>query len=127
MRKQFRKLDIIILAAVLIIGAVGLGFIRYGQQKAGKAGVFAEIHFDGEVKKLVFLDEDMTFSLEELPSVVFEIHDHAIAFKSSDCPDQLCVHMGWQQAPGGFAACLPNNVMLLLDTTEKATTDIVVR
>ena len=127
MRKQFRKIDIIILAAVLIIGAVGLGFINRGKGEAGQTGVYAEIHFDGEVKKLIFLDEDMTFSLEELPGVVFEIHDHAIAFKSSDCPDQLCVHMGWQHSPGGFAACLPNNVMLLLDTTEKTTTDIVVR
>lgn len=61
------------------------------------------------------LNTDYTFSIEQLPQVVFEVRDGNIAFVQSDCPDQVCVHTGFLGQPGQFAACLPNRISIRID------------
>jgi hypothetical protein len=46
-----------------------------------------------------------------LGTTVVEIADGMVRFKSSPCPDHVCMLRGWMKNPGEFAACLPNRVM----------------
>jgi Uncharacterized protein conserved in bacteria len=126
MRKHANKTDVIILAVVLIVAGIGI-LISLLLRDTNKSGLYAKIYHRGSVAETVYLDEDKTFSIESLPKVVFEIKDEAIAFASSDCPDQLCVHMGWQNIKGGFAACLPNDAMIWVESDEEGGVDIVTK
>ena len=126
MRKYTKRTDIIILAVVLAVAGIGI-LISYLRRDTDKSGLYAKIYHKGEVAETVYLDEDKTFSLESLPNVIFEIKDEAIAFAGSDCPDQLCVHMGWQNMKGGFAACLPNDTMIWVESDEEGGVDIVTK
>ena len=126
MRKHAKKTDIIILAAVLVVAGIGI-LISFLNRDTSKSGLYAKIYHKGAVAETVYLDEDQSFSVESLPGVVFEIKDGAIAFSKSDCPDQLCVHMGWQNIKGGFAACLPNDAMIWVESDEEGGVDIVTK
>lgn len=41
-----------------------------------------------------------------------EIKQGKIRFINSPCQKKYCVHAGWQQSGGAFAACLPNHILL---------------
>jgi hypothetical protein len=41
-----------------------------------------------------------------------EIEQGKIRFINSPCQKKYCVHAGWQQSGGAFAACLPNHILL---------------
>ena len=117
MRKFFKKRDLIIIVLLLLAAAAGMLLRSFGGGSSDP-GVYAEIRHNGELERIVYLSEDLVFSPEGLPAVVLEVRDGGIAFKSSDCPDQLCVHMGRQRTPGGFAACLPNNLVFRVYSEE---------
>ncbi|NLZ70075.1 MAG: NusG domain II-containing protein [Clostridiaceae bacterium] len=38
-----------------------------------------------------------------------------VAFAYSDCPDQICVHMGAVERPGQLAVCLPKELVLTVE------------
>ena len=125
-RQFFKKRDIIIILAMLFAAIVG--WVVYSISHGGvDSGLYAEIYWNGELKEKVYLSDDKTFSIEGLPAVEFEIKDNSIAFISSDCPDRLCIHMGRQSGIGGFAACLPNGVMLWVESEDGGKVDAVTR
>jgi len=124
MRKQVKKSDIIIIASILAVAGISL-LIRFVLREPEKTGLYAEVIYRGTVVETVFLDEDVTFSIDSRPDVVFAVEDNAICFHKSDCPDQLCVQMGRQAMKGSFAACLPNDLMIWVYSTEPDGTDIV--
>jgi len=77
-----------------------------------EAVIFGRIYFGAEVAKVVPLNVDQTFSVEQNPNVVFQVEDGAIAFVKSNCLDQICVNVGFIRSPWHFAACLPNVLLL---------------
>ena len=129
-RKFLNKRDIIIVLVILLVS--GSGFFMasrieeeypiniYDENAESLNGIqsnrlYAMIYFHGIGVQYAFLNEDDEFSFLLNPEVVFEVKDGAIAFIRSDCPDQLCVSMGWQGRHGGFAACLPNQVLFFVE------------
>lgn len=80
---------------------------------------WAEIWVDNRVVCEINLNivQDQTLSLEERTGkhINMEIKDHAIRFASSDCPDQICVHSGYQRRDLDIASCLPNRVVVTVE------------
>ena len=126
MRSFFKKRDLIVILALLVVAGSGFAHYYFTARDTGQAEIYAEIFLGGTLAKTVYLDEYATFSLEELPQVVFEVRDGRISFISSDCPDKSCIHFGPQGAPSGFAACLPNNVLLWVRSPDGDGPDVVV-
>ncbi len=74
-------------------------------------GDFAQITIDDVEQKLVSLSENKIIEMKGKTGFsVLEINEGRIRFKSSPCPNQICVHAGWLEYGGEFAACLPNRV-----------------
>ena len=140
----------IILAAVLVLAGGWLLVPRLFDAESGSGyfenlselsesevpRLFAVVNFLGVPIRVAFLDEDASFSVrdilrdlpeefyEELPDVHFEVRDGALAFIKSDCPDQVCVSMGWQGRAGGFAACLPNQLFFQIERERRIESDV---
>ncbi len=104
----FRYKDILIIAAVL--AAAGLLYI--GIQAVSRKGNTAEVLLNNSVVMTLDLSEDKTVSPEGFPNVVFEVKDGAVRFRSSDCPDKICVNTGFIDQEGQTAVCLPNRLVL---------------
>lgn len=98
---------LIILVLLLVAAGIWILFSFF----SGDA-LYGEIYLEGNLIKTVPLDKNTVFSLDEAPAVTFEVCDLAVSFKSSDCPDKVCVNSGWLSQAGDFAACLPNRLSL---------------
>jgi len=112
------KKDIILIIAIFLIGAALFGINRWMNEtdsdsigEYGRHMVYAEITSEFGVYN-VYLDYEQTFSVTMLPNIVFEVSGGQIAFIKSDCPDQVCVRAGFLNRSGQMAVCLPNRVIL---------------
>ena len=111
-RRFFALRDIVL---VVLLLAIALAVWLTAQHlRGGSPARRADVVYRGDVVMSVDLDEAGRFSIAALPRVTFETRDGAAAFIYSDCPDQVCVNTGWLRIPGNFAACLPNEVLLVI-------------
>jgi len=108
-RKLISKSELLIIVFILL--AAGAYFII---SSLASDGVYARISVRNYPDIYLVLSEDMDFILPQNPNVQFKVESGAIAFTASDCPDQVCVHMGFLHRTGQSAACLPNLVSLVL-------------
>jgi hypothetical protein len=117
-RKFFHRIDVIIIIIILLIAFVFWGVFHFFGSESNK--IRADIIYQGEVNMTVYLDDEpKVFSITELPYVVFSLNEEGIAFIESNCPDQVCVNTGIIRRDGQFAACMPNEVVLMLFSLEE--------
>lgn len=106
--KPFLRADILLLA-VLLTAAVLAAVFSYTGKPLGER---AEIYIGGELVG--------TYDLNQNKEIVYEIgitvhiHDGEIAVTESDCPDQLCVHMGAISKTGDRIICAPNKFVVVI-------------
>ena len=101
-----------ILAAAALIAA---GFLLLRP----KGGATAEIYLDGELVQTIQLDT-LTEPVE-IPvgdGNIVQAEKGRVRMLSADCPDQLCVHMGWTESPAKPIVCLPNRVTVVITGTD---------
>lgn len=61
------------------------------------------------------LDENRIVEIEgSRGKSILEVNDGAIRFVASPCHGKQCIHAGWLRLSGDFAACLPNQVSVLV-------------
>ena len=77
---------------------------------SSEPAAYAEIYLDGQLVKTVSLGEDQAFTVEDQYINSIAVKDGAIAFVSSNCPGQDCVHSGSLRHTGRSLVCLPNRV-----------------
>ncbi len=100
-----KPLDLLIIGAVALLALLMIYFFG-----PGDTGATAVILIDGR--------EAASYPLSgpvqeiEIGPCRFRIGDGKAQFLSSDCPDQICVHMGTLTHAGQSAACLPRRVLL---------------
>ena len=108
----------IALAAVLLL--VFFAVKDYGAGGTGKAGkktlVISE---DRKICGEYQLDQDRTIEIGS--GNVCEIKNGKVYMVSADCPDQLCVRSAPISRTGECIVCLPNRVILTIESKEGAT------
>lgn len=105
-RKFALRSDFIVIFVLAVIAIAAFAVFNSGEE----AG-YAEIIHDNELIARLSLEEDRIYTPEGF-DVTFEIKDGAAAFISSDCPDKICVNMGFISKKGQSAVCLPNRLTL---------------
>ena len=96
-------------AALLLLGILG-SVLVLRKQEADRV----EIVQDGTVLYELDLagEEDRVFDVEYEGHVNrIEIRDHQIHVLEADCPDQVCVNMGWLDSAAPIV-CLPNHLVI---------------
>lgn len=103
------KKDLLLIAVVLIIAAVGFG-MNYLIQKAPAAQL--EISVDGEVLTIVDLDKNTELDIEGWNggSNHLVIQDGMAWVNNASCPDKVCVHQGKIALNRQMIVCLPNRM-----------------
>ncbi|MCL2399981.1 MAG: NusG domain II-containing protein [Defluviitaleaceae bacterium] len=110
--------DILLILSILVATAGIWIIINYLFAPEKEDIMFGAIYLEGQAVKIVPLNIDQTFYVDRRPNIVFEVHNGAIAFVKSDCPDQVCVYTGFINSPWHFAACLPNFLVLSILTDD---------
>lgn len=100
------------LAAILLAAALlALGVLLLRPRQA----VTAEIYRDGELYRtidLLSLTEPMEIPVGDGNTVLAE--QGRVRMLHADCPDQLCVRMGWTDSAAKPIVCLPNGVTVVV-------------
>lgn len=110
---------VIILASVLVVMLYGLYW------RPSVAGAAIEYQTPQQ-RETVPLDQDRTLELDGPLGVSrIEIRDGAARFLASPCRNQYCVHSGWLRHGGDFAACLPNQITLLVQADKRQVYDAI--
>jgi len=103
--------------AIPLLGAVIASFLGAYSDVGGRGTV----NLKSENGEWVFpLDAVETISVSgPLGDTVIEINGHGARIVSSPCLNQTCVASGAVHAPGQWAACLPNRVMLYVGESKE--------
>ena len=104
----------LIAAGILLAAAVFWGW-RYLRPM----GAWAQITYDGQPVRIVSLNQDGEFALEQDPTVRFQVRGGAISFVDATCPDKICQRTGFLSRVGETAACLPRKTVVTVIAAPK--------
>ncbi len=107
MDKSTFKRDILLILAISVIGA-GL---LLATQLGGRMGSYAVVEFDGTEIARYPLDTDGVFVLNGGTNTL-EILGGRARMVEAQCPDKLCVKMGWVRYTGQSLVCLPEHIVV---------------
>ena len=120
-KKWISRADVIVLAALLLVG-FGL-WILPRVLPQGNALV-AEVTVGGETVMELDLQtatDRKTYTLEN--GVVLVTENHTVAFLSADCPDKVCVNTGALSRAGKVAACVPTGTVVTVKGESRTSLD----
>ncbi|MCR5318432.1 MAG: NusG domain II-containing protein [Treponema sp.] len=115
--RRLRVMDFVFAAAVA--GVIVFLFLRLGRNlDDSKKRLLVQSSAGGEY---VFpLDRDGLYNVPGLHGdSVIEVLDGKARFKDSPCPNKTCVQQGFVSLPGEWAACLPNDVFIMIQGAAK--------
>lgn len=111
MKSKYPALVLIILAAAAAVVIL----------LAPKEGRTAKIYLDGELLASVELDRAAEpYTVEAGEGNTVQVEKGRVRMLHADCPDQLCVDMGWTSSPLKPVVCLPNRVMIIIEGRAEA-------
>lgn len=113
------KINDLILAAAVILLAGGILVFQMFRQSGGEAR--AVVTVDGESYGAYSLDEDQTIDINGTNRLVIE--DGRARMEEADCPDQVCVEHREVWRDGESIICLPNKVVVSIESTQESGLD----
>jgi hypothetical protein len=79
-------------------------------------GAIAVVTLGREECARVSLSSDRRIPLHgRLGPIDLEVREGAVAIVRSDCPNHLCVAMGWKRRDGDLLACVPNELIVRIE------------
>ena len=119
---------------VLLLCAAGLvlAALSWWTLSRRSEGRVAEVVQNGVVIRRIDLDrvtQEYEFTVEwpEGGSNVVLVQPGRICVKDADCPDRVCVGMGWLEDQAMPIVCLPHRVIIRLAESNDAARDAVAR
>lgn len=122
--KRIGKRDVILLVVVLLILLAVLFAFRLRHTDSGSSAV---ITIDGEEYGTYDLGREQEIPIEVDGTVtnVLQIHDGHADMIEANCPDQLCVHQKAISLRGETIVCLPNKIVVSVESEEESEIDTI--
>lgn len=99
---------VVVIAMIFVLSLYGVYW------RPATAGTVIEYRTPDENGRL-YLDHEQEITLHGSEGTShIRIQDGAVRFTASPCRNKTCIHSGWLRHNGDFAACLPNQVALLV-------------
>ena len=113
--------DLILVGVLLIAAVLALFLLRNRQEKeTGSNAVVTVRTADGEA--IYPLNKDGVFSLNGGTNTLV-IENGEAWVSEANCPDKICMGMGKISKNGEFIACLPNQVIIVVEGGEESPVD----
>ena len=115
------RVDLILIAALLLLSGVLYLVLRAGRQEGG----VAVVRVNGVETERHSLSVNGTFPLNGGRNILV-IRDGQAWLSEANCPDLLCVKQGRIHYTGQVITCLPNRVTVTVEGGESDGVDLVV-
>ena len=121
MKIKTRYLVIAAAAILALSAAAALWLLTHA-----KGGSVAKIYVDGEVVRTVDLNSSGFFDVETPYGVnTIALEGGRIRVEDADCPDKLCVGMGWRDDDLVPIACLPHHLIIRVEGDASESVDAI--
>jgi len=115
-----RKADYLIVVILLIIAALGYGFLMLKNNSSHKILI---IKHDNSVVERIALKNVRTETKLAIPvqdgTIIVRYDKNGAWVESSPCPDKICVHQGKITKTSETVACVPEKILLTIEEPEK--------
>lgn len=109
-RLQLFRIGDIFFWMILLCGAF-LIWRFIANTAAGNSLAIVEIN--GEVKYRIDLKKEGEYELDEFnPPVKLWVREGRIAVTENNCPQKICMRMGYISRPGQMIACVPKKILI---------------
>lgn len=117
--------DLLLLAALLAAG----GLLFAGFLLTGDRGTVVRVSVDGELFQTYPLERDGTYEIRGASDAynLLVIESGTARIKEASCPDRLCIRMGRISRSGQSVVCLPNRVVITIESERKDGVDAAVQ
>lgn len=117
--------DAVLIGLVLFLSILSILWIGGVDGGLSAGSKVAEIYRGGRLVEYVDLTRNKRMNLLE-KKMQIEIREGKIRVLKSDCPQQICVNMGWIQHPGETIVCVPNKILIEIKSAGAPAVDAVV-
>lgn len=121
MKVDLKKKDLVLI--VVIICVAGLAFLLHSLI-GGKGAGSVTVKVEGEITGVYSLAKDQTIEING-GSNILEIKNGYVDMIEANCPDLLCVKQKSISKNGENIICLPNKVVVAIDSSENSEIDAV--
>ncbi len=118
---EFKKKDVILILVIIIAAGLASGF--HGLIGADSAGCVT-VKVDGVIEGVYSLGEDQEVDINDGTNHLV-IKNGKADMTEADCPDKLCVHQKAVSKNHESIICLPNKVIVEVDSRENSEFDAV--
>ncbi len=120
-----KRNDFILIIIILALAAAGLTYMNFVK----KNGDMVIVMVDGKIYKELPLNKDTTLEIEGVGGGknLLEIKDGHADVVDANCPDKLCVHQRDIDKNGETIVCLPNKVVVEIESNEESEVDAVAK
>jgi len=112
--------DILLILALLLVAGAALLIYRSQREVGGQVSV----HINGEKVATYPLSIDAVYELNNGTNTLV-IRDGKACISEADCPDKICVNVGWVCYNGQTITCLPNKLTVTVEESSSGI-DIVI-
>ena len=121
MKKTLTKLDVILVAAVLLAAAALAWYVK---PSGSDEGMLVQITLDGEVYGTYSLAEDKEIDIHQSSGDNrLLISSGEVWMEEADCPDQYCIRQGKIHVEKQTIVCLPHKLVAAVVPTADAGND----
>lgn len=119
---MMKKNDYILIGIILLVA--GVLFLLFGRNLNKDAGV-VQITVDGKVRGEYRLSSDQEIDIDGTNKLI--IKDGKADMVWADCPDKVCVNQNPISKNGESLVCLPNKVMVTVESDDGNEVDAIVK
>ena len=118
-----KRNDIILIVIILFLATAGLLYMNFSK----KDGSLVVVKVDGKVYKELPLNKDATLEIKGVGkgTNLLVIKDGHADVVDANCPDKLCVNQRQIDKDGETIVCLPNKVVVEIESSEESEVDAV--
>lgn len=118
---NLQKKDWILIGIILFVA--GLAFLLH-EFIGGRGAGCVTVKVDGEIQGVYSLSEDQEIEINGGTNIL-KIRNSTADMTEADCPDKLCVNQRAVSKSGESIICLPNKVIVTVDSSENSEFDAV--
>lgn len=125
MNKRIGRNDIIFISTLLILIII---FLSIFYSKYNTSGSYVTITVDGKQYGRYRLDEDKEIKIKNASGKVTNIlliNDNCANMTEANCPDKLCVNQKAISKEKETIVCLPNKVVVTVESDDKSDFDAI--
>lgn len=115
-----KKNDFILIISVIFIALSVFLFLRFTKEE-GSGQVVVKV--EGEEFGRYDINEDNKININN--TNILAIKDNKAYIEEADCPDKLCVEQKAISRDGESIICLPNKVIVTIESSEQSDVDAV--